>query len=208
MFTDDSAWFSMDTDDLWIYDKLILSKKLGYKCGPVGVDVPEPGYYIVRPVMNFLGLGLGAEKVWINDSTDHLEPGHFWCEWFEGKHVSVDYNYGIQRLAVKGERGNDYNLMRWYGWHKIYELYTFPKVLEPLRNKVEWINCEFIGDKLIEVHFRKNPDFRWGNEKYIPVFGTETRYFEDETNWVWVDDPDMNGRTGAWVYCPTKETLN
>ena len=29
---DDSIWANADPNDLWLYDKLILSKKLGYKC--------------------------------------------------------------------------------------------------------------------------------------------------------------------------------
>ena len=33
-----------------------------------------------------------------------------------------------------------------------------------------WINCEFIGNNLIEVHFRRNPDFRYGNTVAIPVW--------------------------------------
>ena len=39
-----------------------------------------------------------------------------------------------------------------------------------MKGKYEWINCEFIGDKLIEVHFRRNPDFRYNNNVAIPVW--------------------------------------
>ena len=49
-------------------DKLILSRKLKYNCGPVGLDVPN-GWYIVRPCVNMLGLGLGAQKVWLEKET-------------------------------------------------------------------------------------------------------------------------------------------
>lgn len=40
-------WKSIHVKDLWIYNKLILSQTLGYVCGPTGVDVPKPGFYIV-----------------------------------------------------------------------------------------------------------------------------------------------------------------
>ena len=38
---EDLYWRSPKSDDLWALDKLILSKKLGYKCGPAGIDVPN-----------------------------------------------------------------------------------------------------------------------------------------------------------------------
>ena len=84
------VWNTVDPKHLWALDKLILSKHFGYVCGPVGVDVPKPGWYIVRPCVNAIGLGLGAQKLWIDKSTDDLPGGHFWCEWFEGRHLSVD----------------------------------------------------------------------------------------------------------------------
>ena len=40
MNTEDEVWAILKPEDIWIYDKLILSKKLGYVCGPIGVDVP------------------------------------------------------------------------------------------------------------------------------------------------------------------------
>ena len=57
---DDQAWLSCDVADLWIFDKLILSRKLDYICGPVDVDVPSPGNYIVRPCVNLAGMSRGA----------------------------------------------------------------------------------------------------------------------------------------------------
>ena len=36
MIDDDEVWDVAHTEDLWIFDKLILSKKLGYQCGPAG----------------------------------------------------------------------------------------------------------------------------------------------------------------------------
>ena len=64
---EENIWMNADPDDLWVFDKLILSKKLGYACGPVGTNVPKPDWYIVRPCVNAIGLGLGAQKVWIDN---------------------------------------------------------------------------------------------------------------------------------------------
>ena len=97
---EDLVWKTIDPDDIWVLDKLILSRKLRYKCGPVGLDVPYPGFYIVRPCVNMIGLGLGAQKIWLDSDTTHLPVGHFWCEWFEGRHLSIDYHLVKQLWAV------------------------------------------------------------------------------------------------------------
>ena len=46
-------------------------------------------------------------------------------------------------------------------------------MLTDLKGNYDWINCEFIGENLIEVHFRRNPDFRYGNSIAIPVWEDE-----------------------------------
>ena len=166
MIEDPEAWESCDPADLWFYDKLILSRKLGYICGPVGVDVPKPGNYIVRPCVNLLGMGRGALEEWIEEGTDHLPVGHFWCEKFEGQHLSIDYVKGKQVLAVEGIRKGT-QLWRWDEWRKVddkipYPSFVFGDVVFPV------VNIEFIAMKLIEVHFRSNPDFRHGGDTIFP----------------------------------------
>ena len=54
---EDYVWKNIDPNLIWVMDKLIVSRKLGYNSGPVGLDVPHPGFYIVRPCVNMLGLG-------------------------------------------------------------------------------------------------------------------------------------------------------
>jgi len=61
----------------------------------------------------------------------------------------------------------------------------FPEILNELKGDYEWINCEFIGKKLIEVHFRQNPDFRYNNSVAIPVWD-----HENEENMQFIEDPD------------------
>ena len=78
---EDLYWKNPKTDDLWALDKLILSKKLGYNCGPAGIEVPKAGDYIVRPVLNVFGLGMGAKKMHLKKDTSHSPIGSFWCQW-------------------------------------------------------------------------------------------------------------------------------
>ena len=36
---DDEAWIDCNDDDLWVFDKCILSRKLNYNCGPADMWV-------------------------------------------------------------------------------------------------------------------------------------------------------------------------
>lgn len=190
------VWISADPKDLWLLDKLILAKNLGYLCGPCGVDVPRPDWYIVRPAINAFGLGLGAKRIWIERSTDHLTVGHFWCEFFVGDHLSVDYIAGEQVLCAKGTRPED-DFQKWTKWEAVDRQVPFPAVLEGVSRKYEVINCEFIGGKLIEVHLRRNPDFDFGNTEMIPVWHGMGK--NPPAGYRYVDYPEMNGRIGAFV---------
>lgn len=193
---EDVVWKTINPDDIWVLDKLILSRKLEYKCGPVGLDVPTPGYYIVRPCVNMLGLGLGAERVWLEQETMHLPLGYFWCEWFEGRHLSIDYHWGEQSLAVEGHKPTD-TFTRWNHWVKVQDKIELPEIIKDFGKQYQWINCEYIGGKLIEVHFRHNEDFEDDIEHFIPVWEGEST--EPPDGYTYRAYPDIHGRIGAFV---------
>ena len=195
---EDTAWTNTDIEDLWIYDKLILSKKMGYVCGPTGVDVPEDGFYIVRPVTNIVGLGIGAYEQYLTVEgwTDHLQPGTFWSEIFEGDHLSIDYEWGQPILNIQGFRYPE-SFVRWKKWIKVEQTVELPDILKPIAKKYQFMNCEYIGGKLIEVHLRKNPDFDFDNVEFIPVWeGQDTTPPE---GYRYVECPEYNQRIGAFV---------
>ena len=175
-------WNQIHSEDLWVYNKLILSRVLGYTCGPVGTSVPKPDFYIIRPSMNLLGMGRYARKEYIYKYTDSYHPSEFWCELFEGDHISVDYQNKEQRLTVLGTRDEMNPLYKWDMWEKIDIKVPYPKILEKLKGNYEWINCEFIGNRLIEVHFRQNPDFRYENDIAIPIWdNNDLKKYSDYT---------------------------
>lgn len=173
MYDDTIIWNELDSNDLWIYDKLILSRKLGYICGPVGIDVPTPGLYVVRPITNIMGMGQGAEITYVDKSTDHLPIGYFWCEIFTGRHISIDYHNGEQILCVEGVHCPDEpnNLYKWKYWKRVNENVPYPKVLEKV---YPYVNCEFIGNNLIEIQLRRNPDFKNNEQIIYPVWHNES----------------------------------
>lgn len=194
--TEDIVWSNISPNDIWVLDKLILSRKLGYNCGPIGLDVPSPGFYIVRPCVNMLGLGLGAQKLWLDKDTCDLPLGYFWCEWFDGFHNSVDYYCGKQMLCVAGNKPDD-TFTKWTDWTRIEKQFEFPEILNPLVEHYPWMNCEFIGDKLIEVHLRRNEDFDGNITHFIPVWAGQD--IIPPAGYTYREYPDVHGRIGAFV---------
>jgi len=189
-------WNQIHSEDLWVYNKLILSRVLDYTCGPIGTSVPKPDFYILRPNMNLLGMSRYARKEYIYKYTDCYHPSEFWCEIFEGDHISVDYQNKEQKLTVLGIRDEMNPLYKWDMWKKVNIEVPFPDILNRLKGEYEWINCEFIGNKLIEVHFRQNPDFKYGNSVAIPVWNDSK--IINHQDYKFIDDIDYL-RRGFWV---------
>ena len=185
-------WKNIHTNDLWIYNKLFLGRVLGYNCGPIGTPVPKPDLYIVRPSFNLLGMGRFSRIEWIENYTDHFHPAEFWCEIFEGEHLSVDFHHQKAELVVLGERDTNDPLYKWKKWTKIDKKVEFPSILNDLVGNYEWINCEFINGNLIEVHFRRNPDFRYENSIAIPIW--DDTFKEDYEDYRFIEDSEFNRR--------------
>jgi hypothetical protein len=186
-------WDYIHNEDLWIYNKLFLSRVLGYNCGPSGVSVPKPDFYIVRPSLNLMGMGRFSRIEWLEKDTEHLHPSEFWCEVFEGEHLSVDYYKKESSLIVRGTREPDTSLYKWSKWEKIERYVKYPSILNKLVGDYDWINCEFIDEKLIEVHFRRNADFRYGNSIAIPVWSDEDNIIDSKYKYVNDSDYLRNG---------------
>ena len=155
------------------YNKLWLSEQLGYNCGPASIAPKISGNYIVRPMMNLSGMGIGAKKICI-DAGDHTKvpPGYFWCEWFDGNQYSVTYQWEDNSREWKP-------ISCWQGYKEDHDLSKFskwvrtdfyPNVGAMFHElvEIEKINIEYIEDKIIEVHLRTspNPDYN----ELIPIW--------------------------------------
>ena len=204
------AWDRISLDDYKYLDKLYLAKLMGYTCGPMGFPVPKKDKYIVRPVINPMGLGLGTLTMEMEGDTDkycvtgntNLYIGYFWCEFFKGRHISVDYHYGQQVLAVEGFKSGS-TFMLWNKWQKVDVHIPLPPQLEGLAKRHPILNVEYVDGNPIEVHFRENVDFCIpGMEEFIPVF---EKYKDDKDpipnkpGYTYYEYPDIHGRRGAWV---------
>ena len=192
-------WNQINPKDIWAYNKLSLSRILEYQCGPTCTTVPKSDFYIVRPCINLLGMGRLSRKEWIEDKTNHFHPSEFWCEIFQGPHLSVDFYEKKSKLVVLGEKNADDPLYKWRKWTRIDVEVDFPSILCDLVGNYEWINCEFIGNHLIEVQFRQNPDFRYGNSVAIPIW--EKKHIKNIQNYKFINDNEYDAylRKGFYV---------
>lgn len=197
MFVDDTiAWNMVEVEDLWAFDKLLLSKRLGYICGPKGVRVPKPGYYIVRPCINLLGMGLGSQIQYIHSSTDYIPDGFFWCEIFKGRHLSIDFINNEEFLCVEGIKHPSKN-NRWLEWRKVDCEYSIPLDINLLLEKYPVMNIEMINNNIIEVHFRLNSDFSKHTSDYVkPVYLDDT--IQPDKHETFIHRPDSD-RLGFYI---------
>lgn len=155
---DCDVWKFIKDEDLWIYDKLILSKRLGYYCGPAGVAPEETGNYIVRPISNYRMMGRGSSIMHIEAGQDVVPDGYFWCEVFNGRHLTFDYCYGVQFLAAEGFKDST-RTDRFSSWKRTDDVFELPDLLTTIATKYQWLNIEVIDNKIVEVHLRYNDDF-------------------------------------------------
>lgn len=193
---DYEAWQSFPHMRQW-FNKLHLAERLGYHCGPGGVPPAKSGYYCVRPVYNLDGMGVGARKQWI-DAGDRtgVEPGYFWCEWFDGDQYSITYEPGYffsydQKSCFKADRDVD-RLFRFKRWTRSDHTFKLPFDLEEklAMAGARIVNVEMIGDKIIEIHFRDTPDPDY--DELIPIWSDEQQVVDIYTKmgYTYIEAPD------------------
>lgn len=168
----------------WLFNKLELSLKLGYSAGPTPMPVTVTGEYIVRPIYNLSGMGIGASIMTLEAGKIYdFPPSYFWCERFYGDHLSVNYKWqGSRLIPVHTSLGEtDFNnLSRFKRWTKVeHRDLELPNWISSLRF-VDNINIEFIGGKIIEIHLRAGVDFPDGATEIIPVWSTTNKHEVDQ----------------------------
>jgi hypothetical protein len=135
---------------------------LDYVCGPTGVPVPISGNYIVKPITNIGGMGVGSSihpNVQSNEIITPVIPGYFWVEQFAGDHISVDYVYGVPTLGLLGHYHSTKPLTfdRWTRY-PLKSVPTLPTPIQDICSTYAEFNVEFVGGNVIEVHCRSGGD--------------------------------------------------
>lgn len=185
--SDIEAWDKYPYHRRW-FDKLNLSLRLGYRCGPGGVAPRDSGWYVVRPIYNLEGMGVGARKQFITAGDSRcVEPGYFWCEWFDGPQHSVTYRWDRGWVPVSSWEGvldgDGNDLSRFSCWRRSTWTAMLTYEFDELAD-CEAINVEFVAGRIIEVHLRPSPDPDQGVE-IVPVWadqedlGVDVASFDD-----------------------------
>ena len=90
-------------------------------------------------------------------------------------------------------------MVKWGKWERVNHKkeHKIPNLLFPIILNYYRINLEYIGNKLIEVHFRENEDFKNSISEFIPVWeGQETT---PPDGYKFINYEDVGGRIGAFV---------
>ena len=196
---DFQAWevFKNKESSRWIFNKLEVALRQGLHAGPAGTAPEKSGEYISRPIYNLYGMSIGAEKFTYEETmferiinNDIVPPGHFWCEWIDGEHMSIDYEYTGSEWRTRsvwvGEHYSDENLTKFKSWTRVENskaisaidlaIQTPFDVLFSHKDLTKKINIEMRGGHVIEAHYR------WGNDPFdeylvgtrvIPVWDNE-----------------------------------
>jgi len=175
---DSDAWIAYP-EHRWVFNKLALALRLNYIAGPAGIAIPYEGDYIVRPTYNLSGMGVGARRMRLESGDNYsVRPGEFWCEFFEGPHITVDYawqgNMLVPVFAAQGEV-DDVELFRFTKWQRIVppQLHI-PGWIQEFEN-VPRINIEFIDGHIIEIHLRPGIDFPGDATEIVPIWSDSTK---------------------------------
>lgn len=186
---DCDAWFKFPKHRKW-FDKLYVSEKLGYYCGPCGVKPEKTGKYIVRPIYNLSGMGLGARVEFIKaGDLSKVPAGYFWCEYIEGDQYSVTYVYKNGSWnpisSFKGVNSEE-NLTKFTIWKRSKFFPVFPKQFTNLED-VGLLNVEFKGNNPIEIHLRGSPDPDF--DVFVPIWKGEEYKIEEikQENYLFVE---------------------
>ena len=133
----------------------------------------------------------------LTDNTDHLLPGHFWCEKFLGSHLTIDLYWGEPAFSAIGTKEN----RRFTSW-KILEKSpnlsntNINQTLLDILSQYPVSNLELINGNIIEIHLRANPDFLYENTEFIPVYDDSTKH---PFGYKYIECPEENGRIGAFI---------
>lgn len=193
---DTEAYIKYPKHRKW-FNKLWLTEKFGYSCGPAGVTIPKTGQYIIRPIYNLAGMGAGAykKKLCVGDFTS-VPPGYFWCEYFEGKHYSANYQWEKNNITGGKWKGiscweginTSRDLTKFTSWNKVDHIPIIDRQdLFKELSDVNIINIEWKDNKIIEVHLRPSPDPDYNT--LIPVWASDVgpkkqRYESQGFEWI------------------------
>jgi hypothetical protein len=192
------------------FNKLDLSLRLGYLAGPAGTSVPKSGTYVVRPIYNLAGLSVNTKFVELNEGDTILDASQFWCEEFNGDHLSIDFTTHKSEMypqrcwqGHKSKKAVHYDKWTRVEKNKIPENLHIPDFLSKDLSQIFQFNIEFIGSKIIEIHLHHNTWFPSEANEIIPIWDDGNKAMDQHIAWnsagySWIESEyDAHGQTEA-----------
>lgn len=155
---DVNAW-ELYPDHRWIYNKLLLCEYQGIPCAPMPIK-PINYPVVIKPIVNLYGMGLDAVKVNnLEEFEGHWLSTKFWSQYFRGEHLSWDIVMLSGEIkfhtCFKGHKGDSFGTFKlWESVHMDLPDVIKGLILDKFKDYSGCLNCETIGDKIIECHLR------------------------------------------------------
>ena len=147
---DHEYYAELPEEDRWIFNKLEICERFGYKnYGPCGTPMPR-GTYCIRPIINVNGLAAGgfSKEIIRKDGAMICKPGYVWTEWETGTRSWVEYlNDEVSSSNIQ------------VGWDENTQLERFmeqpPAKAKPMPDILKGISrymlVEYLGDVVIDI---------------------------------------------------------
>jgi len=146
----------------WMYNKLELCRAQGIPAQPHGV-VPESFPVFSKPITNLEGMSIGARV--LHYWHDNLyQPGHFWMPILKGEQLSTDLAICKGQIHWVCSFKPSFKKKSFDRWSQVPTPFFVKDVFRRwvtkyLSNYRGIINCETIGETIIECHLRMSTQF-------------------------------------------------
>ena len=210
---DPSSYHQVPEEHQWIYNKMEICKRFGYKpYGPCGTRMPV-GEYCIRPIINVNGMAKGGfyKHIVRKDGETVLKPGYVWTPWESGTRSWVEYlNDEISSSNIQVEWDENTQLERFMEQPRA-KAKPLPDILKGISR---YMLVEYLGDVVIDIglrHLGEEPkesviqDYRKFDPDYdyITKSGYRTDYFPTQMKRVKHEDGSY-GWEECDVFAPRK----
>ena len=170
---DDVQAFEKFPRDAWVYNKLSLYEKLGYRAAPHGI-IPDDFPVISKPIVNLWGLALGVNR-WCSAADITYQAGYLWMEEFSGSWMSYDIDFNTSTVWTAQAITDTVWQGTPRGWRvERQTIRDLPDNLladiEKLNIETARINVETLGGNIMEIHLRWSFEIsQWYNQEKFEV---------------------------------------
>ena len=198
-------------EDRWIFNKLEICKRFGYKnYGPCGIPMPI-GTYCIRPIINLNGMSAGGftKKIITKEGTMICKPGYVWTKWETKMRSWVEYVDNKVSSALIQVNWDEKTQQERYMELPADKAHPLPKQLQ---NISRYMLVEYLGNIVIDIgprHMNEDAkeivieDYKKFDPTYDPITDGQLGHFAPYMKRI-----QYNDRSYGWkeleVFVPRK----